>query len=84
MTKTMKLEIYFMGGGYINRDIMYIGESMEDIAQNINRDENNLLEYMQSQDDKGIKSFCFGGFMFQKEGIIAAQITEPDMWEQIS
>lgn len=52
---------------------------MKDIAQNISRDENNLLDYMQSQDDEGVKSFCFGGFMFQKEGIIAAQITESDM-----
>ena len=34
---------------------------------------------MQTGDTNGVGSFCFGGFMFRKEGIIAAQFTEPDI-----
>lgn len=41
------------------------------------------IEYVDKSDGKMLSTHCFGGFMFQKEGIIAAQITEPDMWEQI-
>ena len=33
---------------------------------------------MLTRDDKGAKAFCFGGFMFSKEIIIAAQMTEPE------
>lgn len=79
MIKTMNLEIYSNGGGYIKREISYQGESTEEIARNIDRDENSLLEYMQTGDTNGVGSFCFGGFMFRKEGIIAAQFTEPDI-----
>ncbi len=42
------------------------------------RDENALLEYMEAEEDFGVKSFVFQGFMFKKDGILAAQITEPD------
>ena len=66
-------------GGYIKREISYQGDSLEEIARDIERDENSLLEYMQTGDTNGECSFCFGGFMFRKEGIIAAQFTEPDI-----
>ena len=52
---------------------------MEEIAASIERDENSLLEYMQTKDEKGCRVFCFAGFMFVKHGLIAAQFTEPDI-----
>lgn len=60
----------------MKKDILYHGD-IEEIAGTINRDENSLLEYMRTKDDKGEKAFCFSGFMFLKAGIIAAQFTEP-------
>lgn len=76
MTKTMRLELHFSGGVHIEKDITYQGDSYKEIAKLIDTDNNNLLEYMQTGDFKGAKSFCFGGFMFKKAGIIAAQISE--------
>ena len=76
MIKTMQLEIYYSGGGYLTKDILYHGD-MEGIAKEIERDENSLLEYMRTKDEHGEKAFCFQGFMFLKNGIIAAQFTEP-------
>lgn len=77
MIKTMHLELYYPGGG-VRKDILYHG-SLEEIAASIGRDENDLLEYMQTKNDKGCRVFCFAGFMFAKEGLIAAQFTEPDI-----
>lgn len=76
MIKTMCLELYYSGGGLIKRDILYHGDK-EEIARAIEHDENELYEFMRTRDDKGIHSFCFSGFMFAKEGICAAQLTEP-------
>ena len=76
MIKTMQLEIYYSGGGYLTKDILYHGD-MKEIASAIERDENDLLKYMKTKDDCGEKAFCFQGFMFLKNGIIAAQFTEP-------
>ncbi len=78
MIKTMNLELFFSGGGYLKKELLYEG-SLEEIAKSIENDENSLLEYMQTKDDKGSPLFCFSGFMFQKKGIIAAQFTEPDI-----
>lgn len=78
MTKTMIIELIYSGGGIVEKEILYQGSTMEEIARNIEIDENNLLEYMQTGDFKGVKAFCFGGFMFHKAGIIAAQMREPD------
>jgi hypothetical protein len=36
------------------------------------------MEYMMSGDIKGQKSFCFAGFMFRKDCVEAAQLSEPD------
>ena len=77
MTKTMHLELYYSEGG-VQKDILYHG-SLEEIAASIERDENSLLEYMQTKDEKGCRVFCFAGFMFVKHGLIAAQFTEPDI-----
>ena len=60
----------------MTKDILYHGD-MEEIAKEIERDENSLLEYMRTKDDRGEKAFCFQGFMFLKKDIIAAQFTEP-------
>ena len=42
------------------------------------RDENALLQYMETEDTGGVKSFVFQGFMFKKTGILAAQFSEPE------
>ena len=70
-----------VGGGHIEKDLFYQGGSEEETASLIMKDENELMEYMRTRDDRGIKSFCFCGFMFEKEKIIAAQLSEPEFWE---
>ena len=77
MTKTMLLAIYNRGG-VLEKELQYHGDSLEEIAAQIDRDENALMEYMTSGDDKGQKSFVFAGFMFRKDIIDAAQMTEPE------
>ena len=77
MVKTMMLEI-FMGGGYIERELSYHGKDLQEIAEQIQRDENELLYYMRTGDAKGEKCFVFCGFMFAKAPITAAQIKEPE------
>ena len=57
---------------------MYEAKTMKEIAQMIDRDENELLYYMQTGDTKGVKSFVFQGFMFSKGPIAAAQMKEPE------
>lgn len=76
MIKKMTLEI-FTGGGYIERELVYEG-STASIAKQIQNDENELLYYMRTGDDKGEKCFVFQGFMFSKKPITAAQIREPE------
>lgn len=56
----------------------YQGKDLKEIAAQINRDENALLEYMMTGDIKGQKSFCFAGFMFRKDCVEAAELTEPE------
>lgn len=67
-----------MRGGGIEKDLIYEGDTEEEIARNIMRDENALLEYMETEEDHGVRSFVFQGFMFKKDGILAAQFAEPD------
>lgn len=76
MKKSMNLSLLYAGGVEIDREIEYDGEDLEDIAKQINDDENGLLYYMRSEDDCGEKSFCFSGFMFRKEGLLTAQFSE--------
>lgn len=66
------------GGAVIDREIIYYGETLEEIAKEADKDNNELLEYMLTRDDKGQKAFCFGGFMFSKDMIVAAQMSEPE------
>lgn len=77
MIKKMNLEI-FAGGGYIERELTYEGKDMKEIAAKIQRDENELLEYMRTGHENGEKCFVFQGFMFKKCLITAAQLREPE------
>jgi len=77
MIKKMQLEI-FSGGGYIERELAYDGKNLNEIAAQIERDENALLDYMRTGDTHGEKCFVFQGFMFAKGAITAAQFREPE------
>ena len=80
MRKEMCLMLYNIGGGgSLNVTLTYEGDSLAEIAKQIQNDENELLYYMRTHDFKNEKCFCFAGFMFQKSGIIAAQLKEPDI-----
>ena len=76
MTKTMLLAIYNRGG-VLEKELQYRG-SPEEVAAQIQRDENDLLEYMTTGDPKGSESFVFAGFMFKKDMIDAVQMREPE------
>lgn len=77
MIKKMSLEI-FSGGGYIERELVYEGKDEKEIAAQIQRDENALLEYMRTGKTNGEKCFVFQGFMLAKKPIQAAQFREPE------
>lgn len=77
MVKKMQLVLYNRGG-VLEKELEYHGKDLNEIAAQINRDENALLEYMMTGDIKGQKSFCFAGFMFRKDCVEAAQLTEPE------
>ena len=77
MIKKMNLEI-FSGGGYIERELVYEGMDLKEIAAQIERDENALLEYMRTGEMNGEKCFVFQGFMLAKKPIQAAQFREPE------
>ena len=77
MVKKMQLVLYNRGG-VLEKELEYQGKDLKEIAAQINRDENALLEYMMTGDIKGQKSFCFAGFMFRKDCVEAAQLTEPE------
>ena len=77
MVKKMQLVLYNRGG-VLEKELEYQGKDLKEIAAQINRDENALLEYMMTGDIKGQKSFCFAGFMFRKDCVEAAQLSEPE------
>lgn len=77
MVKKMQLVLYNRGG-VLEKELEYQGKDLKEIAAQIDRDENALMEYMMTGDIKGQKSFCFAGFMFRKDCIEAAQLTEPE------
>ena len=77
MIKKMSLEI-FTGGGYFERELVYEGKDAREIAAQIQRDENALLEYMRTGEMNGEKCFVFQGFMLAKKPIQAAQFREPE------
>ena len=67
----------FLRGGSLCKDLVYQGDSLQEIARQIDKDNNALLEYMRTHDFKNEKSFCL--FIFQKGGLLAAQLKEPDI-----
>lgn len=71
--RKMKLQI-----NNLDTVLEYQGADDSDVANQIQRDENALLEYMMTGNMRGQKAFCFQGFMFKKELIVTAQFTEPD------
>ena len=73
MIKKIKVEI-----NETEKIIEYEGEDEKEIAMQIQRDENELLEYMITGNEKGAKAFCFQGYMFKKAQILTARFTEPD------
>ena len=78
MTVKMDLCLYYRGGGKIEKELFYSGETLEEIAKDSDNDNNELLQYMLTHDDKGQKAFCFRGFMFIKEGLLAAELKEAE------
>ena len=78
MSVRMCLKLVYGGGAQIDEEIRYVGDSLEEIAHSIDKDNNELLEFMLTRDTKGQEAFCFGGFMFAKAGLIIARMWEPD------
>ena len=71
--RKMKLQI-----NNLETVLEYEGADDSDVANQIQRDENALLEYMMTGNMYGQKAFCFQGFMFKKKLIVTARFTEPD------
>lgn len=78
MTCIMCLELRYTngGGGLVEQELEYEG-SPEEIAEQCDRDNNELLRYMMDRDDTGPAAFCFQGFMFTKQGLLTARLYEP-------
>ena len=76
MKKSMNLSLLYAGGVEIDREIAYTGEDLEEIARQIDKDENDLLYYMRTGEEGFEKCFCFSGFIFRKEGLLTAQLSE--------
>lgn len=79
MKKEMYLELNYISGHEIKRELLYKGDSMRKIDNQIRADQKELLAFMKTHDFKGEKSFCFAGFIFQKAGIVTAELYEPDI-----
>lgn len=79
MRKEMCLELTFASGAEIKRNLVYVGDSYRKIDNRIREDRKALLDYMVTHDFHGEKSFCFAGFIFQKAGIVTAELYEPDI-----
>ena len=76
MTVIMTLSLTYASGKDVEQELTYEGETLSEIALQIQRDKDALLEYMRTEDDEGSKCFCFCGFMFRKAGILAAKMSE--------
>ena len=75
-----KIELWKSNGGgtKIEEEITYYGTSLKDIARQVDRDEEEILYYMQTGDMKKQKCFCFNGLIINKAGIIAIRLSEAD------
>lgn len=84
MMRRMKIEAYTSqksggGVGFISHDLVYEADTLQEISEMITRDENALLEYLNTGKTHGQRAFVFQGFMLLKKPLIAAQITEADI-----
>ncbi len=70
-----KMKIVING---IETVVEYQGDDANQIALMIAKDENELLDYLRTGQDKGIEAFCFQGLMIRKSIIQTARFTEPD------
>lgn len=75
-----KIELWKSNGGgtKIEEEIIYYGISLKDIAKQVDRDEEEILYYMQTGDMKKQRCFCFNGLMINKAGIVAIRLSEAD------
>lgn len=78
MTCRMILELYYTNFLHIEKELVYHGDDMKEIGEDIDRDTNAIIEYMRTEDDAGEPTFCFSGFCFRKKGLIAASLSEPE------
>lgn len=70
-----KMKIVING---IENIVEYHGEDDNEIALLIADDENELLDYLRTGDDHGVKAFCFRGLMIRKDHVSTARFEEPD------
>jgi hypothetical protein len=68
----MTLMLYYKGGELITKDLQYHGDSIEAAAQ-IDRDTERISQFMDSED---ARHCTIQGFMFTRDGLRAAQISE--------
>ena len=73
------MNVIFREGGGITSDVEYFGETAEEIAALIQKDENEILEYMQTGDDNGVGAFCIRGLMIKKKDIQIIRMKESDL-----
>lgn len=76
MTVIMTLSLTYASGKDIEQELVYEGDTPEDVARDVARDENALMEYMRTENDHGEMCFCFCGFMFRKAGLLTAKMSE--------
>lgn len=74
-----KIELWKSNGGAkIEEEILYTGGSLKEIAAQVDRDQAEILYFMQTGDFKKEKCFCFNGLMINKAGIVAIRLSEAD------
>lgn len=78
IAKRMMIELIFIGGVLTERELVYTGNDEKEVAALIDKDQNELLQYMLTGDDKGAQAFCFCGFMFKKKNLLSARLYEPE------
>ena len=82
MEKKMKLELWLTnnrsGGGKIEVDIIFTGNTKTEILKKIQETENEIHYYMTTGDAKNESCFIFGDFILRKEGIQAIRLSEAD------
>lgn len=79
--RKMKLDIWLAkanGGGNITLDLIYEGKTLDEIANQIDRDQEEIFYYMNTGDTKKQQCFCFQGMMIRKAGIQAIRLSEAD------